>query len=85
MSDVRIKFQPGDLERLTAEAAQLLIPRTELIRRRALCKALSVAEYHRLVADAAAHLRNDLSRRHVEQLVAFVVTRLAGPARVEES
>jgi hypothetical protein len=76
MPEIKVRFDPDDLERLTNEASKMLIPRSTLIRNRALGRQLAPADYHRLVSDAAAHLRNDLPRRHVEHLVAFVVSRV---------
>ena len=81
MPEIKIRLADADLARLTAEAAAAGIPRAHLIRDRALAPAAGVArlrtvEYHSLVADACRFMRGDLSRQHVETLVAYVLTRL---------
>jgi len=85
MQEIKIRLHPADLERLNAEAAAAGTTRTQLIRDRALAlptvAGLSTMAYHQLVADAAAFMRGDLSRHHVESLVAFVIARLHETAR----
>jgi hypothetical protein len=81
MPEIKIRLADADLARLTAEAAAAGIPRAHLIRDRALAPAAGVArlrtkDYHSLVADACRFMRGDLSRQHVETLVAYVLTRL---------
>lgn len=85
MQEIKLRLHPADLERLTAEAAALGIPRAHLIRDRALAlpavAGLSTMAYHSLVAGAAAYMRGDLSRHHVETLVAYVIAQLHETAR----
>jgi hypothetical protein len=82
MIEIKVRFLPADLARLTAEAAALGVPRAHLVRDRALAgdgaevARLTTAEYHALVAGAAAFMRGDLSRLQVETLVAYVVAKL---------
>lgn len=85
MLEIKVRFTPADLERLTAEAASTGISRAELIRRRALvtnCQqgvaALDTMAYHRLVAGAARHISGHLPRHLVEQIVIYVISRLIG-------
>jgi len=81
MPEIKLNVSVDDLARLNAEAAANGIPRAHLIRQRALGDSgatggvarLSTAAYHALVADACAFMRGDLSRRHVETLVAYVI------------
>jgi len=85
MQEIKIRLHPADLERLNAEAAAAGTNRTQLIRDRALAlptvAGLNPVAYHSLVADAAAFMRGDLSRHHVESLVAFVISKLHETAR----
>ena len=79
MQEIKVRFQPEDLAALDQQAAALGTSRAQLIRDRALTSGvarLTTADYHRLVSGAAAHMRGDLSHRHVEHLVAYVITRL---------
>lgn len=86
MLEIKVRFTPTDLERITAEAASIGISRSELIRRRALvtdCQqggaALDTMAYHRLVAGATRHIAGHLPRHLVEQIVIYVITRLTTP------
>lgn len=83
MHEIKLRLDRNDLDRLTAEAAAAGITRAALIRDRALvtnpCAGvakLTTVAYHALVADAVAFMRADLSRSHVETLVAYVIRRL---------
>jgi hypothetical protein len=77
MPEIKLNVSADDLARLNAEATAHGIPRAHLIRQRALggggVARLTTAAYHALVADACAFMRGDLSRRHVETLVAYVI------------
>jgi hypothetical protein len=78
MPEIKLHVSDADLARLNAEAAAAGVPRAQLIRERALSTSggvarLTTAEYHALVAGAAAYMRGDLSRNHVETLVAYVI------------
>jgi len=89
MKEVKVRFEPADLVALEQAAAAAGVSRSELIRSRALvsdCKGgLTVAGYHRLVSDATAHLRGDIPRRMVEQLIAFVVTWISSASHPSSS
>ena len=81
MPEIKVRLTDADLARLNAEATAAGIARAALVRDRALTSGsgvarLSTAAYHALVADAAAFMRGDLHRQHVETLVAYVITRL---------
>jgi hypothetical protein len=79
MQEVKVRFQPSDIAALDQQAAAAATTRAQLIRNRALSPALprlTVSDYHRLVSDATTYMRGDLSHRHVEHLVAYVITRL---------
>ena len=81
MPEIKLRLSDADLARLNAEASAAGMPRAALVRDRALSghtgvARLSTAAYHALVADACAFMRGDLSRLHVETLVAYVITRL---------
>lgn len=84
MPEIKLNVTDTDLARLNAEAAAAGVPRAHLIRERALGNAttgtgvarLSTADYHSLVADAAAFMRGDLPRLQVETLCAYVITQL---------
>tara|TARA_R110000868_G_scaffold31638_6_gene115950 strand:+ start:2661 stop:2945 length:285 start_codon:yes stop_codon:yes gene_type:complete len=79
MQEIKVRFNPEDIQHLERQAAAAGTNRTSLIRDRALSTALtrlSTVEYHALVADAAAFMRGDLSRLQVETLIAYVITRL---------
>lgn len=81
MPEIKFRISQSDLDLLTAQAAAVGITRAELIRRRVLkCDSTMVSltpgAYHALVADAAAFMRGDLYRHHVETLVAYVIRRL---------
>lgn len=75
MQEIKVRFNPDDLALIDGQAAAAGVARAALIRNRAL-RRLTTVEYHALVAGAAAHMRGDLSRLHVETLVAYVITRL---------
>jgi hypothetical protein len=81
MPEIKLHVSDTDLQRLNAEAAAAGIPRAHLIRERALSAnggvaRLTTAEYHALVAGAAAYMRGDLPRLQVETLCAYVITQL---------
>lgn len=81
MPEVKINLTADQLAQLNREAAAAGIPRAHLIRDRALAPAADVArlrtiDYHSLVADAAAFMRGDLHRIHVETLTAYIISRL---------
>ena len=81
MPEIKVRLTDADLARLNAEATAAGMARAALVRDRALSGGsgvarLSTAAYHALVADAAAFMRGDLHRQHVETLVAYVITRL---------
>ena len=75
MQEIKVRFEAADLALIDGQAAAAGVARAALIRNRAL-RRLTTVEYHALVAGAAAHMRGDLSRLHVETLVAYVITRL---------
>jgi hypothetical protein len=75
MPEIKLHVTEDDLGRLNQDAAAAGTSRAALIRDRAL-RRLTTVEYHALVAGAAAHMRGDLSRLHVETLTAYVITRL---------
>ena len=78
MPEIKLNVSTDDLAQLNTEAAAHGIPRAQLIRQRALnaggVAGLTTVEYHALVADACALMRGDLNRRHVETLVAYVIS-----------
>ncbi len=78
MKEVKVRFNAADLAVLDAAAEAAGVSRSELIRSRALVmncdRPLTVTDYHSLTSAATAHLRGDIPRRLVEQLVAFVIT-----------
>ena len=81
MPEIKLRLTDADLARLNQEASAAGMARAALVRDRALSGGsgvarLSTAAYHALVADAAAFMRGDLHRQHVETLVAYVITRL---------
>jgi hypothetical protein len=81
MPEIKLNVSDPDLARLNAEAAAAGVPRAQLIRERALgggsgVARLTTAEYHALVAGAAAYMRGDLPRLQVETLCAYVITQL---------
>jgi hypothetical protein len=81
MPEIKLHVTDADLARLNAEAAAAGVPRAQLIRERALSTSggvarLTTAEYHALVAGAAAYMRGDLPRLQVETLCAYVITQL---------
>ena len=79
MQEIKVRFNPEDIQHLERQAATAGTNRTALIRDRALSSGLprlSTAAYHQLVSDAAAFMRGDLNHRHVETLIAYVITRL---------
>lgn len=81
MQEVKLRFDQRDLEIVDRHAAIAGITRSALLRQRALPATSGVArlqtvEYHQLVSDAAAFMRGDLNHRHVETLIAYVITRL---------
>jgi len=79
MQEIKVRFNPEDIQHLERQAAAAGTNRTALIRDRALSSGLprlSTAAYHALVADAAAFMRGDLPKLQVETLIAYVITRL---------
>lgn len=89
MREIKVRFEEPDLMALDAAAAAAGVSRSELIRSRALVancqQGLTVAGYHRLVSDATAHLRGDIPRRMVEQLIAFVITWISSASHPSSS
>ena len=80
---VKVAYDAQDLAELDRDATIQGISRAELIRNRTLTRstgsrALSTADYHRLVSDAAAFTHGGLDRRQLESVVAFTVNRLLG-------
>jgi hypothetical protein len=79
MQEIKVRFNPTDIQHLDQQAGVAGTSRAGLIRDRALSSALprlSTVEYHSLVADAVSFMRGDLPRLQVETLVAYVITRL---------
>lgn len=79
MREIKVLFDPADLQHLDQQAATAGIARSALIRDRALSvdlPRLTTAAYHALVADVVAFNRGDLPRQRVETLVAYVISRL---------
>jgi hypothetical protein len=79
MQEIKVRFEAADLAALDQQAAAAGTSRSAFIRNKALSlpvARLSTVEYHALVAGAVAFMRGDLSRLHVETLVAYVITRL---------
>jgi hypothetical protein len=81
MREIKLSVSDDLLDQLNAAAAAAGIPRAQLIRSRiANCNAgglqLSPSDYHHLVADAAAFMRNDFPRHQIETLTAYVIQRL---------
>jgi hypothetical protein len=79
MQEIKVRFNPEDIQHLERQAAAAGTNRTALIRDRALSSGLprlTTAAYHALVADAASYMRGDLPKLQVETLIAYVITRL---------
>lgn len=79
LQEVKVRLSAADLQVLDSHAALAGVSRSALIRDRALSASLasfSTTDYHRLVSDSCAFMRGDLSPRHVETLIAYVITRL---------
>jgi hypothetical protein len=79
MQEIKVRFNPEDIQHLERQAAAAGTSRAGLIRDRALSlpvARLTTVEYHALVADAAAFMRGDLPKLQVETLIAYVITRL---------
>lgn len=79
MQEIKVRFNPEDIQHLDQQASIAGTSRAGLIRDRALRSALprlTTAEYHALVAEAAAYMRGDLPRLQVEILTAYVISRL---------
>jgi len=86
MPEIKLRLSQPELDRLNAEAAAALVPRAQLVRDRALSGGpggarLTTANYHALVSGAVAFMHGDLSRHHVETLVAYVVTHIESAKR----
>jgi hypothetical protein len=79
MQEIKVRFNPEDIQHLERQAAAAGTSRAALIRDRALSlpvARLTTVEYNALVADAAAYMRGDLPKLQVETLTAYVITRL---------
>jgi hypothetical protein len=83
MQEVKVRFQPSDLDMLDQQAAAAGTNRSALIRQRAIVAyyeqglyGLTPTAYHALVSDAAAFMGGVIPRQHVELLTAYVITRL---------
>jgi hypothetical protein len=83
MQEVKVRFQPSDLDMLDRQAAAAGTNRSALIRQRAIVAdyeqglyGLTPTAYHALVSDAAAFMGGVIPRQHVELLTAYVITRL---------
>ena len=79
LQEVKIRLSPADLQVLDEQAGIINTSRSALIRDRVLSAPLvklTPTDYHRLVADSCAFMRGDLNPRHVETLIAYVITRL---------
>lgn len=79
LQEVKIRLSAADLQVLDAQVAAAGANRSQFIRDRVLSTALvklTPTDYHRLVADSCAFMRGDLNPRHVETLIAYVITRL---------
>jgi hypothetical protein len=79
LQEVKIRLSAADLQAVDDQAAAAGISRSAFIRDKVLSAALpgiTTAGYHRLVSDSCAFMRNDLNPRHVETLIAYVITRL---------
>ena len=83
MQEVKVRFQPSDLDMLDQQAAATGTNRSALIRQRAIVAnyeqglyGLTPTAYHALVSDAAAFMGGVVPRQHVELLTAYVITRL---------
>ncbi len=79
LQEVKIRLSTADLQALDARVAAAGANRSAFIRDRVLSAALvklTPTDYHRLVADSCAFMRGDLNPRHVETLIAYVITRL---------
>ena len=83
MQEVKVRFQPSDLDAIDRQAAAAGTNRSALIRQRAIVAeyeqelyGLTPTAYHALVSDAAAFMGGVIPRQHVELLTAYVITRL---------
>ena len=83
MQEVKVRFQPSDLDAIEQQAAAAGTNRAALIRQRAIVAdyeqglyGLTPTAYHALVSDAAAFMGGVVPRQHVELLTAYVITRL---------
>jgi len=72
MQEVKVRFQPSDLDMLDQQAAAAGTNRSALIRQRAIVAdyeqglyALTPSAYHALVSDAAAFMGGVIPRQHV--------------------
>jgi hypothetical protein len=83
MQEVKVRFQPSDLDLIDRQAAAAGTNRAALIRQRAIVAeyeqglyGLTPSAYHAFASDAAAFMGGIISRQHVELLTAYVITRL---------
>ena len=74
--ETKVFLTQEERDRLDAEAAQLLIPRGQLIRERALAPRPTRQTYAQAVENAA-RVVSGVPRPHLEAIVASVVTTLA--------
>jgi uncharacterized protein (DUF1778 family) len=79
LQEVKIRLAAADLQAVDTAAAALGTSRSAFIRDKVLSAplpAITTADYHRLVAESCAFMRGDLNARHVETLIAYVISRL---------
>ena len=79
--DVRIRFEPEELESIDARAEELGLSRSEFIRNTLARPIMGPDEFRRLCAEARQRVGNALPRSHVESLVAFTLRRCLGPGQ----
>ena len=79
LQEVKVRMSPADITAVDLQAAATGTSRSAFIRDKVLSApptSITTADYHRLVSDACTFMRGDLNSRHVETLVAYVITRL---------
>jgi hypothetical protein len=80
MKEIKLRFEPADLERLDQQAQEQGISRAELIRDRVLSgeakSPLSTLQFNQLLADAQRYMQGHVDRRQIETLVSYVFNRL---------